>query len=239
MTRELIAQSKTPDGESLTLTKEDEHHVVRVRGELLMSSRQTGSEEALAQLAFDKADLSKQPKVLVGGLGIGFTLRAILDLFGAQAHVSVVELLPDVVSWNRGVLAAYADHALSDPRVTVIEGDLVKFLGIQYLDGDYLEDDQLIARKHAFDAIVLDLDNGPEPFTVSGNSRLYSTLGLVKIYEALKPGGVMVLWSAFKSPAFEKSLRKVGFTAESVVVRARTRARKGARHTVFVGTRPI
>lgn len=220
MPRELIAQSQTPDGESLTLTKEDAHHVVRIRGELLMSSRLTGSEESLAALAFEHIPLVSKPKILVGGLGLGFTLRAILNTFSLEAEVTVVELFEEVVNWNRGVLAGYAQHALEDPRVTVVLRDLV----------DYLQPET-----RTFDAIVLDIDNGPEAFTVAANNRLYSEAGLTTLFNSLSPEGVMLLWSAFKSSGFEKKLNAAGFAANKVAVRAR--AKKGARHTVFLGVR--
>ncbi len=221
--RTLIAEAVTPDQEALTLTLEQGHHVVRVRGEILMSSRVSGSEEALAKLAFaDRAsDLSS--RVLVGGLGMGFTLRAVLDELGPTARVDLVELLAPVVEWNRGPLAAYARQPLDDPRVEIIVRDVLA---------------HLTALAHSYDGIVLDIDNGPEAFTVAANHRLYTPSGLALLYAALRPGGVMVLWSAFRSPHFERLLRGAGFNATSVTVRARGAVGKGARHTVFRAIRP-
>lgn len=216
--RTLLAESLTPDGEALTLTLEAGHHVVRVRGELLMSSRVSGSEEALARLALDAYGNTPSLRVLVGGLGMGFTLRALLDALAADARVEVVELLAPVVAWNRGVLASHAGDALKDPRVQVIVGDVVAHLA---------------ERTPRYDAIVLDIDNGPEAFTVRANDRLYAAPGLRALYEVLRPGGTLVLWSAFRSPAFERRLRAAGFTVECIPVRARGAVGKGARHTVF------
>lgn len=221
--RTLIAESLTPDRERLTLTLEDGHHVVRVRGELLMSSRVSGSEEALAKLALAGRASDTAPHVLVGGLGIGFTLRAVLDELGPSARVDVLELLEAVVDWNRGPLAAHAGQPLDDPRVTVVVGDVLAHLA---------------AVNQRYDAMVLDVDNGPEAFTVRANGRLYTPAGLATLRAALRPGGVMVLWSAFRSPDFERRLRGAGFSVTTETVRARGAVRKGARHTVFSATRP-
>jgi len=215
--RTLIAESTTPDGEALTLTLEGGHHVVRVRGELLMSSRVNGSEVALAALALGEQPVATA-RVLVGGLGMGFTLRAVLDALGPAARVDVLELLQAVVDWNRGALAAHARHALEDPRVHVIVADVLGHAR---------------ARSHAYEAIILDVDNGPEAFTVKANDRLYAPEGLAALHSALRPGGTLVLWSAFRSPAFERRLPAAGFTVECITVRARGVVAKGARHTVF------
>jgi len=220
--RTLIAESLTPDGERLSLTLEEGHHVVRVRGELLMSSRVSGSEEALAKLALSGRASGAASRVLVGGLGIGFTLRAVLDELGPAARIDVLELLEAVVDWNRGPLAAHAGHPLGDPRVTVIVDDVLA---------------HLTAVGQGYDAIVLDVDNGPEAFTVKANARLYTPAGLATLHAALHPGGVMVLWSAFRSPDFERRLRRAGFSVTTETVRARGAVRKGARHTVFKAVR--
>ncbi len=222
--RTLVAESLTPDQESLTLTLEEGHHVVRVRGEILMSSRVSGSEEAMAKLAFSDRASGNFSRVLVGGLGMGFTLRAVLDELGPTAQVDVLELLAPVVDWNRGPLAAYAKQPLDDPRVEVIVQDVLAHLA---------------AVAQAYDGIVLDIDNGPEAFTVAANNRLYTPNGLAILYAALRDEGVMVLWSAFRSPRFERLLRGAGFSATSVTVRARGAVGKGARHTVFRATRPL
>lgn len=221
--REVLAESTTPDAEALTLSIEGPEHVVRVRGETLMSSRSSGSERAMAELAFPAGAPTAAAQVLVGGLGMGFTLRAVLDRLDAGARISVVELLADVVHWNRGPLAAFAGCPLDDPRVSVCVGDLLSVL-VEY--------------EQAFDAILLDIDNGPEAFTVRGNERLYHPPGLAMLLAALRPGGTLVLWSAFPCRAFERRLRHAGFDARSVSTRARPEVGKGARHTLFVATRP-
>lgn len=225
--REVLARSSTPQGEPLTLTHEHGDHVVRVRNEILMSSRMSGSEQAMAQLALDCGVSPSAARVMVGGLGIGFTLRAVLDVFDADAQVEVVELLGDVVQWNRELLGHYANHPLDDPRVHTHVADLLT----------YLADAQA-----GFDAILLDIDNGPEAFTVASNDRLYAPTGLALVYAALRPGGVLVVWSAFRSRRFEQALRRCGFEARSVTTRARAQAGKaggkGARHTLFAAQRP-
>jgi spermidine synthase len=189
--RELIAESTTPDGEPLTLTIERGEYVVRVRGETLMSARQSGSEQAMAQLAFDAGALSGDARVLVAGLGMGFTLRAVLDQAGPGAQISVIELLAEVVEWNRGALAPFARRPLDDRRVRLCVGDLL---------------DSLVQHKAnntaAFDGILLDIDNGPEAFTVAANERLYRAAGLALLHHALSDDGVLILWSAFRSLAF-------------------------------------
>lgn len=224
--RELIAESTTPDGEPLTLTIEHGEHVVRVRGETLMSARLSGSEQAMATLAFDAGALSGSARILVAGLGMGFTLRAVLDRAAPDACIRVVELLADVVQWNRGPLADYAGRPLDDRRVSVRVADLLDCL----VDGTS-------ADAVGFDAILLDIDNGPEAFTVASNERLYRSAGLALLHGALSDDGVMILWSAFRSTSFEKRLRRAGFDARSVAARARAGVGKGARHTLFVATK--
>ena len=214
--RELIDSATTPDGEPLTLTVEGAEHVVRVRGEVLMGSRQGGSERAMAELALPAGSAAR---VLVGGLGIGFTLRAVLDRAGAAARVDVVELFDAVVRWNRGPLARFAGRALDDPRVHVHVGDLL---------------DHLAGAAGAYDAILLDVDNGPEAFTVAANARLYAPPGLALLHGALRARGVAVVWSAFPSRAFQRRLQAAGFGARSVSTRARAEVGKGARHWLFV-----
>ena len=230
--RELIAESTTPDGESLTLTLEHGEYVVRVRNEVLMSARLSGSEQAMATLAADEGALNGAAQILVGGLGMGFTLRAVLDLAQAGARVDVVELLADVVHWNQGLLASFAGHPLDDPRVRVCVADLLDYLAERV---EALAD----ADSGRYHAILLDVDNGPEAFTVAGNSRLYRGAGLALLYRALRDDGVLILWSAFRSSGFEKRLRSAGFVARTVSVRARGNTGKGARHTLFVASKKV
>ena len=219
---EALASAITPDGETLTLSREAEAYVVRVRGELLMSSRLSGSEAAMAELARPGADQPVRGRVLVAGLGMGFTLRALLDRAAPDVVVDVLELLPAVIVWNRQYLAGHAGHPLDDPRVRLHEADVLAYLA---------------AGTQRYAAILVDIDNGPEAFTVAANGRLYQPEGLAALHRALAPRGVLVVWSAFRSRRFERALGTAGFTARSVTARARADAAKGARHTLFVGTR--
>ena len=219
---EILAEPRTADGTRLTLVRQSGALQVQVNGVILMSSHVHGSEDIMAELACkdlkDRADV----RVLVGGLGMGFTLRATLDALGPQAHVVVSELYPDLVAWNRGVLAPLADHPLADPRVQLVEGDVAALLR---------------ASRAAFDVILLDVDNGPEAFTTPSNGWLYGPAGLTAIRDALKPGGLVVVWSGFSAPRFVGQLARAGLAAEAVPVRERGHVAKGARHMLYVGRR--
>lgn len=219
--RELLSESKTPDGDPITLTREAGAFVVRVSGIPLMSSRVHGSEEAMAALACAPLRDRSGVRVLVGGLGMGFTLRAALDALAPDAEVVVSELLPVLVEWNRGPLAPLAGSPLEDARASLALGDLAALLRE--------------ASARAFDAILLDVDNGPEAFTVATNAWLYAPAGLAAMRRALRPGGVLVVWSAFQSPRFLRALRGAGFEAEVVPARARGAIKKGSRHHLYVG----
>jgi spermidine synthase len=187
-----------------------------------MSSRMHGSEEALATLACRRVQKLKQPCVLVGGLGMGFTLRATLDFLPRDAIVEVAELVPAVVEWNRGPLGPLAGHPLKDRRVRVHVADVAVTLG---------------AGPGRFDAVLLDVDNGPAAFTSSDNARLYDDKGLAAARAALKIGGVLAVWSARDDRKFEQRLRYGGFTVEVERVRARLK-KGGPRHTIFFGYKP-
>jgi spermidine synthase len=219
---ELLAQTCTPDGSDMRLTRQGRDYVILVNGKTLMSSRMHGSEEALATLACRQARTLEQPRVLVGGLGMGFTLRAALDVLPPGAMVRVVELVPAVVDWNRGPLGAIAGHPLTDRRVRVEVGD-VGFT--------------LRANPGGFDAILLDVDNGPSAFTTSANEGLYDNSGVAASYGALRTGGALAVWSAWEDRKFEQRLRFHGFAAQVDRVRARLK-KGGARHTIFLGVKP-
>ncbi len=193
--------------------------VIFANGKPLMSSRMHGSEEALATLACAQARLLDAPSVLVGGLGMGFTLRATLDTLPPSATVIVAELLPAVVDWNRGVLGPLAGEPLRDRRVSVALGDV---------------SETLRAHRHAFDVVLLDVDNGPAAFTSPANGALYGDRGLALIHRALKPGGVLAVWSAWEDRKFEQRLRYGQFRVKVERVRARLK-RGGPRHTIFLG----
>ena len=217
--REHIDGTTTPDGERLTLERVNDGFEVRVGRETLMSSRQRGSEEKMAELAVPSPVASA--RVLVGGLGMGFTLRAVLDRLAGDALVDVAELLPAVIEWNHGVLGPLAGSPLADNRVRVRQLDVQLCLA------------EAAARpERRYHAIALDIDNGPQAFTVRGNDAVYGREGLATLHRALRPGGVAVIWSAFRSQRFERALRNAGFDARSVTARAR--GDRGARHTLFV-----
>ena len=212
----LLAVAQTPAGERMTLSTHSGRYTVRVEGHVLMCSSAHHSEERMAEIACRGPDA----RVLVAGLGLGYTLRAALDRLGPAGRVVVAELMPAVVAWNRGPLADVAGRPLDDPRVRVVAGDVVELLA---------------AAPEPFDGILLDVDNGPEAFTVDSNERLYGHDGLRLLRAALRPGGSVVVWSAFPSRAFPGRLRSAGFDARSVQVRAR--GDRGPRHWLYVGER--
>jgi spermidine synthase len=215
---ELLGETRTPDGTLLALTRRDREYVILADGKSLMSSLMHGSEEALARFGCRRLRAG-EPCVLVGGLGMGFTLRAALDLLPATATVVVAELLPAVVAWNRGPLGPLAGDPLEDRRVLVEVADVA---------------DTLRASRGRFDAVLLDVDNGPAAFTTPSNAELYNDRGLAAARAALKPDGVLAAWSAWDSRRVEHRLRYAGFVVE--VERVRGRLQKGGpRHTIFLG----
>lgn len=219
---ELLGQTRTPEGEEMTLTRHGSEYVILASGQALMSSRMHGSEESLAMFACARARTHETPCCLVGGLGMGFTLRAALDLLPPDATVIVSELVPALVEWNRGPLGALARHPLRDKRVVLEVGDVGALL---------------CGKPRRFDAILLDVDNGPSAFTASRNADLYGDRGLAVARAALKPGGVLGVWSSREDRRFEQRLRHAGF--DVTVERVRGRLKKGGpRHTIFIGVAP-
>ncbi len=216
---ELLGETRTPDGTLLALQRRDREYVILANGKSLMSSLMHGSEEALAAHACRRVRDWEQPCVLVGGLGMGFTLRATLDLLPGDATVVVAELLPAVVEWNRGPLGELAGRPLDDSRVRVAVEDV----GVT-----------LRASAGRFHAILLDVDNGPASFTESANAGLYADSGLAAARAALKPAGVLAVWSAWDDRKFEQRLRYAGLTVEVEHVRARLK-KGGPHHTLFFG----
>jgi spermidine synthase len=189
------------------------------RGDL-MNSRVHGSEKALADLACEKLAGKENPRLLIGGLGMGFTLAAALKTIGPAAEVVVAELVPEVVTWNRTLIGAPAGDPLDDPRSRVYVGDVA----------------DLIRQEPAgFDAILMDVDNGPEALVRRENNWLYSAAGLRTTRAALRPRGVLAVWSAGPDSAFSKRLRQAGFDVREHVVRPH-RAGKGPRHYIWIGT---
>lgn len=219
--REILATSATPDGEAVELVREAGRYVIRVAGVPLMSSARSGSEEAMAHVAREVLGERRGPRILVGGLGMGFTLRAVLDAFGSDARVVVAELLGAIVEHNRGVLGELASRPLDDPRVRLFEGDV-----------------RVPLETERFDAILMDVDNGPDAFTTRSNARLYDDRGAARLALALEPGGVLVVWSAYEDRGFEKRLRRAGLETETRRAYARSGAKKGGRHVLFVATKP-
>lgn len=231
--RVLVGSVPTPDGGELTLHRHGDDFHLAVDGDELMSSRAHGSEEELAELCLAPLRDRPAPRVLVGGLGMGYTLRAALDALAAcrdrrvpvpRPEVVVAEIFPAVVEWNRGPLAHLAGRPLDDPRARVYLGDLADLLTGEPPDGP------------PWDAILLDLDTGPGTVTLERNRALYGLAGLARLHAALTPGGTLGVWSAHPEPAFLRRLREAGFDART----HRTRARKGGkgwRHEIFVGRR--
>jgi spermidine synthase len=188
----------------------------------LMNSRLSGSEQALATLSCAKIRDRKQPRILIGGLGMGFTLRAALAELPPDAQIVVVELVPAVVAWARGPMAEVFGASLTDPRVTIREEDVGKLIR---------------AGNAAYDAILLDVDNGPEGLTRSGNDALYDKSGLAAARAALRPGGVLAVWASGPASKFSTRLRKTDFLVEELSVRANASGR-GAKHVIWLATRP-
>jgi spermidine synthase len=188
----------------------------------LMNSRLSGSEEALATLTCRRIARVRRPDVLIGGLGMGFTLRAALEVLGNQARIVVAELLAAVIVWARGPMADLFGDSLGDPRTIIRHADVI---------------DVIQSSASAFDAILLDVDNGPEGLTRQANDALYDLKGLKAIRRALRPHGVLAVWSSGPNPSFSRRLRSAGFEVDEVGVRATTR-RSGAHHVIWFATRP-
>jgi spermidine synthase len=221
----------TRDNRELTLYQRGGDFHIHVDGLDLMSSRSHGSEEEMARMALEALDGRPGPRFLVGGLGMGYTLRATLDALtergGKAADVVVAEAFPAVVAWNRGPLEHLARRPLADPRVRVVVGDVGERIA-EAADGP-----DRPGGAEAYDVILLDVDNGPEAFTLEENRRLYSERGLDRIHRALTPGGVLAVWSAHDHPPFLQRLRKAGFQARTRPLRARS-CGKGERHVIFL-----
>jgi spermidine synthase len=218
----LLDRAPVPGGKGeLMLYQRGEEFSIRItrRGEL-MNSRVHGSEDALAALVCARLVGRKRPRLLIGGLGMGFTLAAALRELGPEAEVVVAELIPAVVAWNRGALGAPAGNPLLDTRVTAQEIDVARLLR---------------AERNAFDAILLDVDNGPEGLTRDANDCLYGSAGLAAAFAALRADGILAVWSAGGDSDFSDRLRRTGFEAEEIRVRARIS--KGARHTIWLARR--
>jgi spermidine synthase len=216
----VLEQVKTPDGSTMALVERDGEYVIRVNGRELMSTRHSFSEEQLGVVACQKRAQLADACVLIGGLGLGFTLRAALANLGRDARVLVAELVPEVVAWNRNPAYPLAAAALADPRTEMVIGDVADIIG---------------QSQRRFDAIMLDADNQTTRMNTAGNGRLYQPAGLAKVWRKLKPGGTVVYWSAGEEPLFEKRLASSGFDVE--VHRVRKHPTAGGRHLLLVGHR--
>jgi spermidine synthase len=219
--RVLIDSAAIPGGGELRLVQRGDDFWIMLGANALMSTRLRGSEEALATLACERMEGRKRPALLVGGLGMGFTLRAALGALPADAQVEVSELVPAIVKWARGPMAHVHGGSLDDPRVRIVESDV---------------GDLIAAARSGYDAILLDVDNGPDALSRDTNDRLYDLEGLGRAKAALKPGGLLAIWSAAPDAAFSRRLGKAGFAVEEVTVRAHA-GRKGAKHMIWLATR--
>lgn len=211
----------TPDGGELVLFEHAGVFTIRVNGRELMSSRSFTSEKTIATLGCAQIQNRRRPRVLIGGLGLGFTLRATLDALQPDAEVVVAEIFPAVVQWNRTCLAKFAGAPADDPRVTVFLGDVAKMIRL--------------APRNPFDLIILDVDNGPESFTIDRNEKLYGQPGIGRLRSALVDDGILAVWSAHCDPHFEQRLRRAGFSVQTKRVHACDG--KGPRHTIFLARR--
>ena len=217
-----LAQTRTPDGSQFILHEHDGEYFLKLNGRQLMSTTSTASELLLAQLPCDGLRGRADACVLIGGLGLGFSLQRVLALVGRHARVQVAELLPEIVAWNREFLREVNGRLLDDRRVEVITKDV-----FDVIRG---------AGPAAYDAILLDVDNGPTSMVQAGNARLYGRRGLAMIAHALKPGGKVAFWSAEKEPKFAHSLADAGFKAEAFPAKAHERARRAA-HVIYLAER--
>ena len=219
---ELLDEAKIPDsGETLRLKRRGREYSIMLGTNELMNSRLFGSEEALATLTLDKLAGRKGPRLLIGGLGMGFTLRAALAAVDESARITVAELVPAVVAWARGPMAELHAGTLDDLRVTIFEGDVGAAIR---------------SANAGYDAILLDVDNGPDGLSRPGNDALYGAKGLGEARRALTPGGVLAVWSSHPDPRFTQRLKQAGFATQEKPVRAR--GKSGARHMIWLAARP-
>jgi spermidine synthase len=222
--REVIAVAQIPGGDTLTLVRHGTDHVVMLGRDELMGTRMRFSEEQLAELTLAELTATA-PRVLIGGYGLGFTLRAALARID-KGTVTVAEIVPEIVEWAKGPLAHLTGDTLEDPRVTVALCDVAALI-----------DDALDGTVPPWDAILLDVDNGPDGIVRTGNERLYTRTGLARARDALAVGGVLAVWSAAPDPKFARRLKDAGFAVEERTVRARPN-NKGPRHTIWFAKKP-
>ena len=215
--REFLGSAAVPGGQELMLYRRGGDFMIVLDRNELMSSRMSGSEKALALMTIERLAGRKAPHLLIGGYGMGFTLRAALGVLGQDARIMLAELVPEIIDWARGPMAELADGCLDDPRVDLMMGDVVPVIA---------------AGRACYDAILLDVDNGPDGLTAAANDRLYSATGLAAARAALTPGGILAVWSAGSDDAFTRRLASAGFAVDEVAVRARDNG-KGPRHVIW------
>ena len=212
-----VGEALSPDGTRLELVEHDGEYIIRADDLPLMSTRMHFSEIELARLVCNK--LRSGAKVMVGGLGLGYTLRAALDLLPKDGKAVQVELVPEVIEWNKGPLASYAGNPLDDKRSALVQGDVAKAIR---------------GARNEYDSIMLDVDNGPSPLVSERNAWLYTDHGLQAIRGALKNGGRIAIWSADDEPRFISRMKRNGFRAEKHLIQAH-KGKGGIRHVIFTG----
>lgn len=215
--REYLGSAAVPGGQELKLYRRGGDYMIVLDRNELMSSRMSGSEKQLALMTIDRLRGRPAPRLLIGGYGMGFTLRAALGALDGTARVTVAELVPEIIAWARGPMAELAAGCLDDPRVALVIDDVAHVIA---------------AGKGGYDAILLDVDNGPDGLTADANDRLYSASGLATARAALAPGGILAIWSAGADAAFTRRLGSAGFLVDEVAVRARDNG-KGPRHVIW------
>ncbi|MDB5723636.1 MAG: spermidine synthase [Novosphingobium sp.] len=215
--RQLLGTAQVPGGEELSLYSHGRDFMIVLQRNELMSTRMRGSEEALATMTLDRLADRPAPRLLIGGYGMGFTLRAALANLGSKAHVTVAELVPEIVEWARGPMAELTAGCLDDRRVLLRAGDVA---------------DAIMEANGAYDAILLDVDNGPDGLVRDENDRIYSRSGLQAAKRALTPGGILAVWSAASDKAFAGRLQRAGLALEEVQVSARGNG-KGPKHVIW------
>lgn len=218
--RETIATAQIPGGDTLELVRHGRDHIVMLGRNELMSSRMQFSEEQLAELTLERLE-TPAPRLLIGGYGMGFTLRAALRRMGAGGSVTVAEIVPEILDWARGPMVELTGESLADPRAR-----------IELCDVAALIDDAVDGTTPRYDAILLDVDNGPDGIVRDGNERLYTRTGVARARDALNPGGLLAVWSAAPDPKFARRLKDAGLDVEERTVRARPN-NKGPRHTIW------
>lgn len=215
--RELLGTGAIPGGGELRLFRHGQDFIIVLDRNELMNSRMSGSEEALADMAIDRLVEPRAAHLLIGGYGMGFTLRKALARLGPDTTVTVAELVPEIIDWARGPMATLTAGGLDDPRVRLYPGDVGELItGVQ----------------NRYDAILLDIDNGPDGLVRDANNRIYSKTGLGEARMALRPGGVLAIWSAAPDTVFVNRLKRARFDVEEIVVHARSNG-KGPRHVIW------